>query len=280
MSTSAPRRNRRAGHDLGAVGGVSFGVGPSSIVLFVATILLAGTVNGITGFGFALVGTMVLASVVDPATAVVFMILPILSVNLSLVRDLSASDLRSCGRRFGPLLAAALVGTVVGTAALDRLPAGPLRLGLGVVTLGFVVSSTDSVRIPGATSVTDRCFLESVPAMVGVGAVSGALFGGTNVGVQLIAYLKSRNLPHGLFVGVVALVFLGLNGVRVGAAGVLGLYPTATLAGASLAATVPAVAGVALGKRLRDVVPERWRDVLVLSLLTAIGLRLVSSGLS
>ena len=255
------------------------GLGTPSIILFVATILFAGTVNGITGFGFALVGTMVLASVIDPATAVVFMILPILSVNLSLARDLSASNLGTCGRRFGPLLAAALVGTVVGMVVLDRLPAGPLRLGLGVVTLGFVVSSQELVRIPGATSVTDRCFVESVPAMAGVGAVSGALFGGTNVGVQLIAYLKSCNLPHGLFVSVVALVFLGLNGVRVVAAGVLGLYPTPTLVGASLAATVPAVTGVVLGKRLRDVVPETWRDVLVLSLLTVIGLRLVSSGL-
>lgn len=116
-----------------------------------------------------------LASVIDPATAVVFMILPILSVDPSLARDLPVSDLRTSGRRFGPLVAAALVGTVVGTVALDRLPAGPLRLGLGVVTLGFVVSSRDSVRTPGATSVTDRCFVESLPAMIGVGAVSGAL---------------------------------------------------------------------------------------------------------
>ena len=36
VSTIAPRRNRRAGHDPGAVGGVSFGPGPPSIVLSVA----------------------------------------------------------------------------------------------------------------------------------------------------------------------------------------------------------------------------------------------------
>ena len=39
-------------------------------------VLVAGAVNGVAGFGFALVGTMALATVVEPATAVVFMILP------------------------------------------------------------------------------------------------------------------------------------------------------------------------------------------------------------
>lgn len=56
--------------------------------------LVAGTTNGLAGFGFALVGTMALATVIDPATAVVFMIIPILAVNLSLVRELSRDELQ------------------------------------------------------------------------------------------------------------------------------------------------------------------------------------------
>ena len=60
------------------------------------------------------------------ATAVVFMIIPILAVNLSLVRDLSREELRTCSRRFGPLIGAALVGTVVGMAVLSRIPTAPL----------------------------------------------------------------------------------------------------------------------------------------------------------
>ncbi|WP_435064649.1 TSUP family transporter [Halobaculum sp. EA56] len=252
---------------------------PSLVALLVGVILLAGTVNGVAGFGFALVGTMVLATAIDPATAVVFMILPILSVNLSLVRDLSAAELRSCGRRFGPLVAAALVGTVVGMAVLDGLPGGPLRLGLGVVTLGFVASAQEAVDVPGFASVGDRFSAETTPALVAVGGVSGLLFGGTNVGVQLIAYLRSRDLAHGTFVGVVAMVFLGLNGVRVGVAGALGLYPDLALVAASAAAAVPAVVGVAVGKRLRGVLPERWRRRAVLGLLAVVGVRLVSAGI-
>jgi len=258
---------------------VSLTLTPVLVGVVVAVVFVAGAVNGVAGFGFALVGTMALATTVDPAVAVVFMILPILSVNLSLVGDLSADQLRTCGRRFAPLMGAGLVGTVAGLIALDVVPAGPLRVGLGVLSLAFVANAQEAVRLPGLERAKEGCFVESPAAMAAVGGVSGLLFGGTNVGVQLVAYLRSCELSHGLFVGVVALVFLGLNGVRVVAAGALGLYPNATVVAASAAASVPAAAGVAAGKRLRDRVTERQRRAAVLALLTVIGVRLVLGGL-
>jgi len=255
------------------------GLSPELVAGIAAVVLVAGAVNGLAGFGFALVGTMVLATIIDPAAAVVFMIAPILSVNLSLVQDLSVGELRACGRRFAPLVGAALVGTVAGLVVLDRVPQGPLKVGLGAVSLAFVLSAQETVPVPGLDRAKEGCFVETTPAMLGVGAVSGLLFGGTNVGVQLVAYLRSCDLSHGVFVGVVALVFLGLNGVRIGAAGALGLYPDAAFAAASAVAAIPAVAGVAVGKRLRSRVGEWHRRVAVLGLLTVIGVRLVLAGL-
>jgi uncharacterized membrane protein YfcA len=257
---------------------VSFALTPVLVGVVLAVVLVAGAVNGVAGFGFALVGTMTLATLVDPATAVVFMIVPIFGVNLSLVGELSVSQLRTCGRRFAPLLGAALVGTVAGLAALEVLPAAPLRVGLGLLALAFVLNAQQAVPVPGLERAKDGCFVESTPAMIGVGGGSGLLFGGTNVGVQLIAYLRSCDLSHGLFVGVVAMVFLGLNGVRVVAAAALGLYPDATVFLASVGATLPAVAGVAVGKRLRHRIGDRERRAVVLGLLTVIGVRLVLGG--
>jgi uncharacterized membrane protein YfcA len=254
-------------------------VTPSSVGLVALVIVAAGVINGVAGFGFALIGTMALATAVDPATAVVFMIVPILAVNLSLASELSADQLRTCGRRFAPLLLSALVGTIVGMLLLDRLPEAPLRIGLGLISLAFVATSQRVVSIPGLDRAIDGCFVERPLAMIGVGSVSGLLFGGTNVGVQLIAYLRSCKLSHGLFVGVVALVFLGLNGVRVGVAVGFGLYPNTAVLGGSAAAAVPAVVGVAAGKRLRDRVSERRRRGVVLGLLVVVGLRLVLGGL-
>ncbi|WP_311172106.1 sulfite exporter TauE/SafE family protein [Halobellus ordinarius] len=252
---------------------------PTTIAIVTAVVLVAGATNGVAGFGFAVVGTMALATMIDPATAVVFMIVPIFAVNLSLVSDLSRRELRTCSRRFWPLIGAALVGTVVGMAVLGRIPEAPLRVGLGVLTLGFVLSAQKRVPLPAWTAVGSSDLGRSRAGMFGVGAVSGLLFGGTNVGVQLIAYLRSFDLSHGLFVGVVALVFLGLNGIRVVVAGVLGLYPSSTVAAASLAAALPAVAGVAVGKRFRSRISARARRFTVLGLLTVVGLRLVTGGL-
>lgn len=260
------------------IGGVSLSLTPLFLVGLVVLLVVAGIINGIAGFGFALVATMALATVIEPAVAVVFMILPILAVNLSLVGELSVSDLQSCGRRFAPLLGSALVGTVLGMALIDIIPTDPLRVLLGVVSLGFVVSAQNRYSVPGLERAREGCFVESTPAMLGVGGASGVLFGGTNVGVQLVAYLQSCDLRHELFVGVVALVFLGLNGIRVGAAGVLGLYPGLVVVGVSAVAGIPSVVGVLIGKRLRKRVRERLRDALVLGLLTVIGLRLVTAG--
>lgn len=121
--------------------------------------------------------------------------------------------------------------------------------------------------------------VETPLAMAGVGGISGILFGGTNVGVQLIAYIRSCDLSHGLFIGVVAMVFLGLNAIRVAAAALFGLYPSTTVAIASLVAAVPAVLGVAVGKRFRTSIDHRHRRLTVLGLLTLIGIRLVLGGL-
>ncbi|MFC7185636.1 TSUP family transporter [Halorubrum yunnanense] len=247
----------------------------AAVALVVA---VAGAVNGVAGFGFAVVGTMVLATLVDPATAVAFMILPMFAVNVALVGELTREELRTCGTRFAPLLVAALVGTILGMALLDRLPAGPVRVLLGLVSLGFVATNQRAVPLPALPRVSDRDLADTPLVMAVVGGVSGVLFGATNVGVQLVAFVRSFDLSHGLFVGVVALVFVGINGLRVVAAGALGLYPDVGFALASVAAAVPAVAGVAFGKRLRGRVSDRLRRGVVLGLLAVIGVRLVLGG--
>ncbi len=247
--------------------------------ILLAVVLTAGVVNGLSGFGFAVVGTMALASILDPATAVVLMIIPILSANLTLVSELSQRQLTRCGRRFLPLIVAALVGTVVGMAVLNRLPEAPLRVVLGLITLGFVVSRQQAITLPPLPLGGDANSRERPAVMIAVGSVSGLLFGATNVGVQLVAYLRSLDLSYSLFVGVVAMVFVGINGIRVGAAGLLGLYPSLAVFGLSVAAALPAIGGVVVGSRLRQRLSATYRRRLVLGLLSVIGGRLVLGGL-
>lgn len=106
--------------------------------------------------------------------------------------SLSLEELRTCSRRFGPLIGAAFIGTVGGMAVLDNIPAGPLRVGHGVLTMGFVATAKRRIRLPEWPSDGTNNFSQTRLGMVGVGGISGFLFGGTNVGVQHIAYLH----PH------------------------------------------------------------------------------------
>lgn len=259
---------------------MEFALTPAVLAVVAVVVFTGGFVTGVTGFGFAVIGTAALAVLFDPSLAVVVMILPTLGANLSLVRELDRESLRSCVRRFWPYVLAAGVGTVAGMALLSRIPRGPLMLGLGLFVIGYVLLSQDAVAVPGLGPVLDRCFVETTTAKAGLGLVSGVVFGASNVGVQVVAYLDSLSLPRSTFVGVLAMVFLGISTVRVGVAAALGLYDSAALVGFSALATVPGLAGVRTGQALRDRIPQRVQRVGLFVLLTVIGLRLTTSGLS
>jgi uncharacterized membrane protein YfcA len=101
------------------------------------------------------------------------------------------------------------------------------------------------------------------------------VFGATNVGVQMVAFLQFKRLGRDHFVGVVALVFLGISLSRVGAAAAFGLYDSG-LAAASVAATVPGVVGVWAGALVRPHVTERRQRAGVFALLAVVGVRLLA----
>lgn len=249
-----------------------------TLFVVVVALLLAGIVTGLTGAGFAVLGTTGLAVVFEPSRAVAVMLVPILAINVQLTRELDRDSLRSCARRFGPFVAAVLVGTLAGMALLARLPTNALRTGIGVIVLAYVLTAQETIRIPGVAAVRDRCFTVGRVGRLAFGVASGLVFGATNVGVQVVAYLESQNLDRAIFVGVLSGIFLGISAVRIVAAGILGLLPDLGAAGLSVAAAVPGLAGGALGRRLRPSVPERVRSRIVLALLTLVGLRLALQG--
>lgn len=252
--------------------------GPET-ALIAAVVFAGGLVTGITGFGYAIFATATLASVLDPQTAVVIVIIPILAANVSLVRELDRSGLASCARRFWPFVAAAAVGTVVGMIGLARVSPAPLAAGLGVFTLAYVVVEQPWVTVPGQAWLAEVCVGESWPKKATLGLVSGSVFGATNAGVQVIAYLESFDLDHSTFVGVVAMMFLGIGGVRVAVAWWLGLYDSTDLLVLSAAAAVPGLVGVATGKRLRPLISPAQRENAVYLLLAVIGAKLLGDGL-
>jgi uncharacterized membrane protein YfcA len=244
----------------------------------VAIVVVGGVVTGVNGFGYSVIGTGLMALVVEPQAAVVLMILPILAANVSLVRELDGDGLRDCAERFWPFVAAATVGTLAGMRLLSRVPTRPLTLGLGLFVFGFLAFTQERYALPGEAWVGGHVS-DTVGVKVVLGLASGLVFGASNVGVQVVAYLKSLELDHRTFVGVVAMVFLGISSVRVVAAGFLGLYDGGGLLVLSAVAAVPGLAGVALGKRIRPRLSRSTRRSTMFLLLAFIGVRLVTNGL-
>jgi len=251
----------------------------SELAVIGIVVLVGGLITGVTGFGYAVFATATLASLFEPQTAVVLVIIPIVAANVSLVRELDRSGLRSCVRRFWPFVVAAAVGTVLGMLLLTRVPTAPLSVLLGALTLGYVLVAQPWVHLPGERRLAAACLVETPATTVGLGFLSGAVFGGTNVGVQVIAYLESLDLDHATFVGVVAMIFLGIGGIRIGAAWALGLYGSTGLVAVSAAAAVPGLVGVSAGRRLRPLISVAQRTAAVYVLLVVIGLRLLTAGL-
>lgn len=251
---------------------------PTMLATVAGVIFLGGIVLGVTGFGYAITSTAVLATLLEPATAVVLMIIPMLAANASMVRELDASALQSCIARFWPYVGAAVAGTVVGMVFLRQIPTVWLTLALGVLTLVYVAFSQEYVRVPGEAYLEDRCFRPSTGWKFVIGATSGFVFGASNVGVQMVAYLNSLELDRRTFIGVLAMILVGVGGVRVALAIGLGLYGSTDVLAASAVAAIPGLAGVSAGRRVRRYVPVRYQEGAVFVLLVVIGVKLTGDG--
>lgn len=258
---------------------VPFGIDFGLFLAVLAIVFVGGLVKGLAGFGYAIASTAILATVLDPSTAVVIMIVPMLVANLVLVRELDREGLRSCIRRFWPYVLAALVGTLAGMGALGFIPTRPLTVGLGLFTLGYVIATQNRVAIPGRNRFVRACFRPGTSVTVAVGFVSGTVFGASNVAVQIVAYLDGLSLDRSTFVGVLSMILVGVSTVRLGAAWFLGLFDASGLVALSVLASIPGLIGVAVGGRLRRRLPDAYLGVGVVVLLTVIALRLLSKGL-
>lgn len=256
-------------------------VGPIPIdgFLIAAIVFLGGLVVGFAGFGYAVVSTATLAIVLPPAEAVTIMIIPLLAANVSLARELDCERLRTCVSRFWPYVLAAIFGTAGGMALLNAIPPAVFSLALGVFTLVYVVSNWRSILPARVERTLDTMTMDTTPIQFVLGGISGFVFGASNVGVQVVAYLDTVDVDREVFVGVLALIFLGVSTVRVGLAGVLGLYGPGSLLWLSIVVAAIGLVGVSIGSRARVVTTATTQNAVVSVLLTIIGTRLVLSGL-
>lgn len=240
---------------------------PADAAMVAGIFLLGGLVKGIAGFGLPSLGLGLLALTRPLPEAIALMLLPTLTTNAW--QGLAGGALRPVLMRLWPFLLAAALGTVIGAALLAR--ADP-RLLTGLLGTLLVVSAALALFGPPWPVPPPRVERWLSPAMGGLSGVATGLTG--SFIVPAVPWLAALRLSpdqlvqaFGLGAVVSTLVLaISLAGQR--------LLPP-ELGFASVAVLVPTFAGMALGRRVRGRLPDRWFRRVVQGLLLALGLYLV-----
>jgi uncharacterized membrane protein YfcA len=241
------------------------------LIVFMA-LFLGGALKGATGMGTPIVAVPALAAFFGVPYAIAILIVPTLLTNVWQAWQFRA---HWTGLAFLPrLVVFAIIGIVVGTWVLTRLPTNLLSLGLGITTVLYIV-----VRLARPALTIGPAAARRFAPIVGV--VSGFLQGAMGVSAPVsVTFINGMRLSRPQFVLTASALFLAF---------VLTQIPALSLAGVltwqrliySVVALVPVAAGMPVGGWLAGHLDAKAFDRLILILLAAIALKLFwDAGLS
>lgn len=230
-----------------------------ALALIGLTFLLAGVVKGVIGLGLPTVSLAVLTATIGLPPAMALLLVPSLVTNLW--QAVVGGSFRALASRLWPFLLAASVSVWVGAVALKRIDVSLLAALLGVLLVVYAVLSLSRFRV----SLPRQCESWAGPM---VGVTNGVLTGMTgSFVVPGVLYLQAIGLPRDMLIQAMGMLFTASTvalAVSLGGHRLLSVE----LALVSLAATVPALLGMAVGRLVRSgLAEEKFRRVFFLSLL-------------
>lgn len=245
------------------------GLAPGEIAFCLAVVLAGGFMRGFTGFGFAMAAVPLLAQAIPPIQAVPFVILLQLFAALWDWRD---SRRKAHWRSLPWLIAGALIGTPIGTAALALMSADWARLVIAVAVGAAVLALARGLRL-GA--------MPRRPILAGTGFMAGLLNGlaampGPPV---IVLYLAG---PVAVEIGRASLLmFFSLTNVAGAAsAGAAGLLNWGTVALAAAALPLLLLAQWAGRRAFARSSERRFRQVAILFLAALAALTAIRAAMS
>lgn len=241
------------------------------LLVVVLASLAGATVKSVTGMGYPVLAVPLIAMVLGVEDAVVLVALPNLGANAYLWWE--SRDVRSQTRDLPRLVGFGVVGAVIGTLALVRLPEEPLLVVLALTIAVFVVNFTvrPDVAIDAATATRWS------PV---VGTVVGMLQGAVGVSGPVVAtWVHGYRLAPKVFVHTVTTIFGITGAVQIVMLGLQGQFNRDRLVAAAFAA-VPVAVVTPLGVRLRERLAGRTFDRVVLMVLLLSAASLLLDALS
>jgi len=212
------------------------------LAFIAATFVLAGFVKGVIGLGLPTIAVGVLGVVMPPAQAAALLVVPNLVTN---GWQLAGPKLQAITVRLWPMLAGTCIGTWAGAGLLDKAKDGSatLWLGIALVIYALVGLKAAKLRVPPKA----ETWLGPL-----VGMATGVATAATGVFVlPAVPYLQALGFDKDELVQALGLSFIvstvALSFGLVGAGAL-----TFEVAGASLLALLPALAGMAVGQAIRQ----------------------------
>lgn len=233
-------------------------------------VFLSALINGAVGFGFALIGVLTLAFVLDPRTVVI--VLSVVTPALSVTQVWHHREYRGVLRRLGVLLVAGSIGCIVGTQLLVFLPTWALSLAMGLFAMAYVLITIGRRRPPLSARV-ERALGPFV------GFLAGTLNGAIGASGPILGpYLHAIGLHTRAFGFAISSVFTVMALVRIASIAALGAYTTTTLMLSALI-VVPAIVGQQFGFALQRRIDHRRFEVALLAVVGLSGINLLVRGI-
>lgn len=212
------------------------------LVLVAVAFLTAGTVKGIIGLGMPTVSIGLLSFAIAPAQAAAIMVIPSYATNIW--QMLHGPYFRPLLKRLWTLFAGSLAGvwTTAGILTGEHSGLATVALGIAIMVYGLFGLSAVQFHVPRKL----EAWLS--PA---VGVAAGAVLGATGVYViPTIPYLQALDIERDELVQAMGLLFTAGTVVLTAILIVNGQFAF-QVAGLSVFAVLPAIAGMVIGRRIR-----------------------------
>lgn len=220
---------------------------PSALATAAAIFLLAGTVKGVIGLGLPTVSLGLLVLVTDLPGAMALMLAP--SIVTNVWQGFTGGNLGPLVQRLWPFLLPATLLVGLGGLVIASIDLSLLSALLGLLLVAYAVVGLAGIRL--TVSSTKESWTGPL-----FGSVNGVLTGLTgSFVVPGVMYLQSIGLPRDQLVQAMGILFTlstAALALSLGSNGLLSL----DLGLISIAGVAPALLGMVIGQRIRQVLSE------------------------
>lgn len=243
---------------------------PGQLTVVLLASAAGAFVKGVTGLGYPVLAVPLIALVCGIEDAVVVVALPNLAANVVLCWE--AREHRGGARDLDRLVGLGIVGAVLGTILLVRLPEAPLRIALAAAITFFVVQFLRRPELR-MDPLTARRWSPLA------GAVAGMMQGAVGVSGPVVAtWMHGYRLHRDAYVFAITTIFGVTGAVQIAVLGAQRGFTSDRLVG-SVVAGLAVAAAIPLGLRLRRRLAGRAFERAVLAVLVVSAVSLVLEAL-